>query len=305
MTEGGQAERSLISRIFISPNEQRLRAGWRLLLHFVVFVILFIALSIPVGLAQYAGLSDTFVFLGSQAAFFISLTLTTWLARRFLDKRSFVSLGFRRTLAVRDYAVGFVVAGIIMGAIYVVEWALGWLKFEGFAWEQESAAAIVGGLLIWAVIFIIGAWQEELLARGYWLQNMAEGVNLPFGLILSSILFGLLHGANPNISIIALLLLMVAGAFLAFGYLQTKQLWLGIGLHMGWNYFEGNIFGFQVSGLDTFRLIHQSVNGPDWITGGVFGPEAGLIVLPAMALGVALIYAYVKYWRPKPVPEST
>jgi uncharacterized protein len=304
MTESGQAERSLISRIFISPNEKRLRAGWRLLIHFVAFVILFILLSIPVGIAQYAGLSDTFVFLGSQAAFFIALTVTTWLARRFIDKRSFVSLGFRRPLAVRDYAVGFVVAGIIMGAIYVAEWALGWLKFEGFAWQQESAVAVLSGLGVWAIIFIIGAWQEELLARGYWLQNMAEGVNLPFGLILSSILFGLLHGGNPNISIIALLLLMVAGVFLAYGYLQTKQLWLGIGLHMGWNYFEGNIFGFQVSGLDTFRLIHQTVNGPDWITGGVFGPEAGLIVLPAMALGVALIYAYVKYWRPKPAPES-
>jgi membrane protease YdiL (CAAX protease family) len=92
---------------------------------------------------------------------------------------------------------------------------------------------------------------------------------------------------------------MVAGVFLAVGYLQTKQLWLGIGLHMGWNYFEGNVFGFQVSGLDTFRLIHQTVAGPDWITGGMFGPEAGLIVLPAMALGVGLIYAYCRYWRPK------
>lgn len=300
MTESQPASRPILARIFISPDENRLRAGWRLLIHFVVFFILLIAFSIPVGIAQSLNwLSPTYAFLAGQLAFFVSLTLATWLARRFLDKRSFVSLGFKRPAAVRDYAAGFGVAGIIMGTIYLAEWALGWLKFESFAWQQESALAVLGGLLIWAIIFVVGAWQEELLARGYWLQNMAEGVNLPFGLLLSSILFGLLHGGNPNVSYVALFLLMVAGVFLAYGYVLTKQLWLGIGLHMGWNYFEGNIFGFQVSGLDTFRLIHQSVSGPDWITGGMFGPEAGVIVLPALALGVGLIYLYVKYWRPK------
>ncbi len=305
MSEIQVPERPLLNRIFISPNEKRLRSGWRLLIHFVGFVILLFLFEAPVGFAQLAGmLSADLDFLLGQVAFFLALTLSTWLARRFLDRRSFVSLGLRRPLAVVDYAAGFVVAGIIMGAIYGAEWALGWLKFEGFAWQLTPTPIIVGELLLWAVIFILGAWQEELLARGYWMQNMADGVNLIFGLILSSVLFGLLHAGNPNISITALVLLMVAGVFLAVGYLQTRQLWLGMGLHMGWNYFEGTIYGFQVSGLDTFRLIRQSVNGPELITGGPFGPEAGLIVLPAMALGVLLLYLYVKYGRPKVAPDS-
>lgn len=294
------ADRPLLQRVFISPNEPRLRSAWRLLIHFVAFFIAWIALSIPAGLAQMLGAPFATVFLLGQAAFFVALTPITWLARRYLDKRPFVSLGLRRPAAVQDYVAGFLVAGIIMGAIYLAEWALGWLKFEGFAWETDSLSTIANALVIWAVIFVLGAWQEELLARGYWLQNMAEGVNLPFGLLLSSILFGLMHGDNPSVSIIAVALLMAAGVFLAYGYVLTKQLWLGMGLHMGWNYFEGNIFGFQVSGLDTFRLIHQSVRGPDWITGGLFGPEAGVIVLPAMLLGVILIYLYVRYARPKP-----
>jgi CRISPR/Cas system-associated protein Csm6 len=67
---------------------------------------------------------------------------------------------------------------------------------------------------------------------------------------------------------------------------------LSIGLHIGWNFFEGTVFGFQVSGSTFFRLIIQSVKGPELITGGDFGPEAGLIVLPAMLLGAGLIYAY-------------
>jgi hypothetical protein len=71
-------------------------------------------------------------------------------------------------------------------------------------------------------------------------------------------------------------------------------LWLPIGLHLGWNFFEGNIFGFPVSGLDTFRLIRHSINGPTWLTGGPFGPEAGLIILPAMALGIWLMIIFTR-----------
>ena len=67
-----------------------------------------------------------------------------------------------------------------------------------------------------------------------------------------------------------------------------------MGLHLGWNFFEGTIFGFPVSGLETFRLLHHTITGPSLITGGEFGPEAGLIVLPAMVLGAGLIYLYTR-----------
>ena len=100
---------------------------------------------------------------------------------------------------------------------------------------------------------------------------------------------------NPNVSWTAVLGLVLAGLFLAFGYLRTRQLWLPIGLHIGWNFFEGTIFGFQVSGLSEMpSLIRQTVQGPELVTGGLFGPEAGLVVLPAMALGVLLIFGYTR-----------
>ena len=85
-----------------------------------------------------------------------------------------------------------------------------------------------------------------------------------------------------------------AGLFLAYGYLRTGQLWLSIGLHIGWNFFEGVIFGFPVSGLDIYRLIRHQIQGPEIWTGGAFGPEAGLIVLPALAVGSVLIYFYTR-----------
>ena len=130
------------------------------------------------------------------------------------------------------------------------------------------------------------------MARGYWLQNIADGTNLPIAIFLSSLMFAALHLSNPNVSALAIVGLIGAGLFLAAGYVFTRQLWLPIGLHIGWNFFEGNIFGFRVSGLDTFRLITLRVNGPELWTGGAFGPEAGLIVFPAMLLGIGLMYGY-------------
>jgi hypothetical protein len=138
-------------------------------------------------------------------------------------------------------------------------------------------------------------WQEELLARGYWLQNLAEGLNPIWAVLISSVLFALGHLLNPNVSWNAILGLVFAGIFLAYGYLRTRQLWLPIGLHIGWNFFEGTVFGFQVSGLTEMpQLIRQVVQGPELVTGGLFGPEAGLVVLPAMALGVLLIFGYTR-----------
>jgi hypothetical protein len=111
--------------------------------------------------------------------------------------------------------------------------------------------------------------------------------------LISSILFALGHLGNPHVAWNAILGLALSGAFLAYGYLRTRQLWLPIGLHIGWNFFEGSVFGFQVSGLENFpRLIVQTVHGPELFTGGAFGPEAGLVLLPGLALGVILIYTF-------------
>jgi hypothetical protein len=84
--------------------------------------------------------------------------------------------------------------------------------------------------------------------------------------------------------------IFLAGIFLGYGYVRTRQLWLPIGLHLGWNFCEGVVFGFPVSGLDIYALTRIEVTGPELWTGGAFGPEAGLIILPALIVGAGLIY---------------
>lgn len=290
-------QRSFLARLFLTPSEPRLRAGWRLLVHALIFGLctLVIAGGIGAGLLFTGNghLLDNQLI--NQGIFLFCITLATYLARRFIDRRAFSSLGLVWSRqAGRDLLVGFLIPAVIMGAIFLVEWGLGWLDFHGFAWEYVPVSTVVTTVSVMLLVFILVGWNEELLSRGYWLQNMAEGVNMPFGIALSSLSFGLLHLGNPNATWVAALGVTLAGVFLAYGYLRTKQLWLPIGLHIGWNFFENTVFGFPVSGLDTLGLFSHTHTGPELITGGAFGPEAGLIVIPGMLLGGVMIYRYTR-----------
>lgn len=227
---------------------------------------------------------------------FLSITLSVFLARRWFDRRSFRSLGLSlNRQATLDAIVGILIAGAVMAFVFLVEWALGWLRFDGFA--TASGQATLTKFSYWAAIFVLVGWYEELWFRGYWLQNLRDGVGIKWALFISAAFFALSHLSNPNVSWVAILGLLVAGCFLAFGYLRTNQLWLAIGLHIGWNFFEGPVFSFPVSGLESSRLLNIQVRGPELITGGPFGPEAGLIILPAMVLGAILIYSYTQKRR--------
>lgn len=276
--------------------EPRLRAGWRLLLHLLLlgvvssFLIL-ISFSLPLS----TGTANLDISIFTLILELVSILSVTWIARRFLDRRSFRSLGFEITpRSWIDLAVGFAIPGLLMGAIFITELALGWTEFERWVWQELPIADVVLGLLSGLLAFVFVGISEEVLSRGYHLQNLRDGLNLPWAIMISSAFFAVLHASNPNSSWISTLGILFAGFFLAYGWVRTHQLWLPIGLHIGWNFFEGNIFGFPVSGLTTFRLIQHQVTGPEWITGGAFGPEAGFIVLPAMALGTALIYLYTR-----------
>lgn len=288
-------------RYFISLDEFRLRAGWRLLAHSILmlFLLMLFGSITFIGLALL-GLQPENIFAGVSPLVDIlislpTITATTFVARRILDRRSFQSLGFETdSQTLKDLVLGFAIPGLLMGGIFLFELVMGWLEINEFVWAKLSLGEWLPNLGLWFVVYIVVGFQEELLSRGYHLQNLVEGLNLPLGILLSSSTFALLHLANPSFSLLSFLGLLASGLFLAYAWVRTRQLWLSIGLHIGWNFFEGNVFGFPVSGTDTFRLIKIETTGPVLITGGDFGPEAGLILLPALVVGTFLIYQITK-----------
>jgi membrane protease YdiL (CAAX protease family) len=294
--------RSLFRTIFISSAENRLRAGWRFTIQTALLLVIAVGGLLIFALIPGINQIDPDSSIRSGIVETLAITGSIILACIWLDKRPFSHLGLElNRRAIVDLLAGILIPLILMGIIFITESSAGWLKVSGLGQQSNSASAIVSGLIFSLILFIGVGWNEELLSRGYELQTIASGMNLFWGVILSSIIFGLLHLGNPNSQnfIMVALGIFMAGVFLAYGYVRTGQLWLSIGLHIGWNFFEGPVFSFPVSGTSTFHLLAVTVNGPDLWTGGRFGPEAGLIVFPVLALGIFLTYLYTRNRKPE------
>ncbi|MBI3159003.1 MAG: CPBP family intramembrane metalloprotease [Chloroflexi bacterium] len=278
--------------VFLTPETPpRLRLLWRLLGFFLLVIAASFALGIPYAVVTVIGLlPDT--FFARQVLSALAIVLAVFAARRWLDRRTVISLGLaldRR--AARDTLAGIAIAAAMMALVFALHLAPGWARLVG---PGASSPADWAALLGWLVVFLFVGFYEELLSRGYLLQNLEDGLNTGWAVFLSSAVFGLLHISNPNASLVAVAGILGAGLLFAYAYLRTRSLWLAIGLHIGWNVFEGVVFGFPVSGLDTPTLIEIQVTGPPLWTGGAFGPEAGLLLLPGLLAGAALVWLYTR-----------
>ncbi len=295
--EPAQPKRPLFEEIFLSPQEPRLRAGWRLVIQALLFITLLKGFQYIVGYYLIGNIPslEAYASVFSEIIMLFAVTGSVYVARTLLDQRSFASLGLKSdNRAWIDLAVGIGITALMMGIIFLIEWAFGWLKFEGFAWNLGAAKFLAPSILLSLGIFLIVGWQEELLYRGYWLQNLEDGLNIYWAVGISSLLFAAAHLGNPNFSIVSLIGLIVSSLFLTYAYTSTRRLWLPIGLHIGWNFFEGCVFGFPVSGMRTSSLLIHTATGPVFWTGGNFGPEAGLILLFALAIGTFFVWAYAQ-----------
>jgi membrane protease YdiL (CAAX protease family) len=223
----------------------------------------------------------------------ISLTVVlplTYAFRRFLDGQSLRSLGLQREQGwVRHIVAGLLLGTVLMGLIFLAEWALGWLTVEGFSWQVQPFASLLAGLFAYLLISVAVALYEELAFRGYILQNLRADWGVIAALIASSLLFGVFHGLNPNVTWLALLNIFLAGVLLAACYLITRSLWLPVAFHFSWNFVQGPILSFPLSGLDTTGLLVTSIEGNTLLTGGAFGPEGGLLGTAALCLGLAVL----------------
>jgi membrane protease YdiL (CAAX protease family) len=308
-------------RPFLDEGTGRLRAPWRLLLQYLAYTVavpLFANLLAGAFLlaGMGAGSSGTSALAGSPLLPVIGgvaglggALLSVWLAGRFLDRRPFAEFGFHLSGGWwLDLLFGMALGALLMTTVFLVQSGLGWVTVTGSFESLVPGAPFWLAVLVPATLFACVGFYEELVSRGYQLRNAAEGLNSsslgPRGAVLlawalSSVFFGYLHAANPNATILSTANVAVAGLMLGCGYVLTGELAIPIGLHITWNFFQGTVFGFPVSGLRiggaTFLSIEQG--GPDLWTGGPFGPEGGLLAPAVMALGILLTALWVRLRR--------
>jgi uncharacterized protein len=255
--------------------------------------------KIPMGdaatLSQAIFTRPAFVF-GSGLFSLLFVVLLTALCVRVWDRRSLTSVGFQLDGAAgRQFAAGLALGALLIGLVFLVEAALGWLHLR----SAMPAARWPGYLLLWLLALLPAAAYEEVMLRGYTLQALEQQWGGAAATFLTALLFTALHGVNPNAGWSSFGGILASGVLLGVGYWVTRRLWLPIGLHIGWNLFEGPVLGLPLSGIDFPAAIEPSVRGPVLWTGGPFGPEAGLLGVLVNLVGAALLLLWRKL-RPTP-----
>lgn len=221
---------------------------------------------------------------------FVGIYGLLWAWLRWFEKRPFWTLGFEAPGALMKYARGFLVGGVMFA------FSVGGMGLLGFVGQESDPLGRFGLTALGGVLIILPGWMvqgaaEEVLLRG-WLMNVIGARYRPWwGVLISSLLFAVLHGLNPGIGPLPLINLFLFGLFAALYALWEESLWGICAQHTAWNWVQGNVFGMHVSGgADTGPLLLDfQETGPDLITGGAFGPEGGLVVTAVLMIGIAIL----------------
>ena len=321
-------------RIFYNHSESRLRSFWRLLIgialgffilgslrvlaRYILAFLLMLTAQIPFSAfgstedlsTQLTTAFEHFPLLGGVHSLIILLLviLAFMLLARWIDRRPWWDYGLHISTAWwRDLGFGLLLGFVLMSVVFGIEYILGWESVQGILENSQSNLSFWQLLADGLIYFILVGVQEELFFRGFSIKNLAEGLHLPqlsfkaavlIPYLVISLLFGFAHISNANASLVSSLNLSIIGLLLGLGFILTGELAIPIGLHIAWNFTQGYVFGFPVSGSDAhLSLLATKQVGPVVWTGGAFGPEGGLLGLAAALLGILFIYGWVRWTR--------
>jgi membrane protease YdiL (CAAX protease family) len=300
-------------RLFSLARSGRRLPGWMLALTMSQVFLFVGAIPATVLLAYLAlhnpvfsaGLSlDRMValFIGSPRAQvtllilgFAPITLLVWAWIAWYEGRPFRSLGFVGRRGPLRLLRGVLAGTATFGAVVAV------MALGGAVRSTPTAGAGTGFLAAALPWLMLGAWAfqgstEEILFRGWLMPVLGARYRPWIGLVLSALSFALVHGLNLNVSWLAVLNLVLIALLLSFYALAEGSLWGPCGFHLAWNWAEGNLFGFEVSGIPPAggAVFHLAAGGPAVFTGGGFGPEGGLAVTVVMLAALATLLALAR-----------
>jgi len=275
-------------KIFINPELNYLRSGWRIGIFLLIATVCSIGVTTPV-IALLKKIPDISLQIPGTYLGYLAITAAAWLMLRFVDKRSFISIGLTlKANAGKELFQGIFLGSGMMSLIFVIEYSTGmvYIEFRDVTLQQGLMAFLNSVLLYIAV-----GYGEEFLFRGYVFQVFVEGTNKIIATLTIALIFAFAHSKNPNVSLFGLINVGLAGIWLSIAYFKTKALWLPIGLHISWNFFQGFVYSFPVSGTTSEKdqIGKAIVMGPEWFTGGAFGPEGGALATIMLIVGTLVI----------------
>ena len=268
--------------------------GTHVLVSLSVYVVAFLFLSALFSMLVYLFIG--FSGMGSltlsryaviQSVTLLSAVLPACLILKYLDHRPLSDLGLSIKGRGKDILYGLLAAVFLYGAGFGLSLLLGEVKVTGVQLNVADLAGSFG-------VFILVALTEEIMVRGYILGRLLRTrLNKFLSLGISSVLFSLMHFFNPNIAFLPLLNLVLAGCLLGVAFLYTRNLWFPISLHLFWNWLQGPVLGYKVSGtLLCPSLLQLQFPDNNILNGGDFGFEGSIICTVLMILMTGCIIGY-------------
>jgi uncharacterized protein len=216
----------------------------------------------------------------------VAALVTVPLARR-MEGESLAGVGFPARNALRYLLGGLAVGAGVQAAAFGIMAVAGW-------YTVSAVTVDIGSLVTMTLLALCVAFWEEWAFRGVMVRLPEKAIGSWWALVLSAVVFGLIHAPNANATALTLVGITVAGGLvLGGGFLLTRSLWLPIGIHTGWNLFQNSVFGAGSTGAGAISetpLLRGHVSGPQLWTGGPGDPESGLVlILVATAVGAVLL----------------
>lgn len=261
--------------------KKRLKITGKIILTFLIFAVLF---SLGTMVLSMLGEMNTSISLMFST---VSMLIAPILTYMIFEKRDKWSLGIQQPDAMKSLMQGLAVGILLISVSFLAIWLFNGLYINTIQYDLETLKAVVVSL----GLFILVALSEELLFRGYIQGLLRNHYGANIAIIHSSILFALLHMMNPGIlsTPFTLINIFLVGVFFAVTREITGGIWLAIGFHLTWNFFQGNIFGFAVSGTDSKTIISITSQGNSFISGGDFGAEGSIIATVILLIACIIV----------------
>lgn len=305
------------NRLIADANSGRSPAYWRIALYFVAAIGLPLALSVTIGLcallamalvqgpsALRASAQSEALNFAAAGVFEVMAIVVTALWVLYIDRRPLASIGLSTRRPAMEWVRGLGVgAGLMLLAVGLMA-ASGSIAPDSVRVDNGARLSGVLGTLLF---FLIQGPAEEVVFRGYLLPTLSARGNTALGVGISSLLFSALHALNPHFGMLPIINLLAAGVMFALYALVEEGLWGVFGIHTAWNWVQGNVLGLPVSGGQFGpTLLHLREAGPDWLTGGAFGPEGSLpVTLLLVMISAWLIWRLLRRGQAQEGAEDT
>ncbi len=296
-----------MTHIFLDPQTKLLRSGWRALFFLLLSPLALIAIApfLPLSEGGQPQVAPNFPTIISYVLQVGWLIVASWICLKYLEKMRLSSLGltfFRGWW--RETWLGFAIAALMIVAVVAIQSIGGstrlmlnplfWKTVEaGRSFDFIGVGMIVREIGLALILLALAAAFEELLFRGYPFQTLLRGgVPAVVPIVLLSVFFGIVHLGNPSSTAFSTVNTILAGIWLAVGYLKTRSLWFPTALHLGWNWMMGAFFGIPVSGLKLIRypIFIAANEAPLWLSGGSYGCEGGVAATLVLLIATFIIW---------------